>query len=151
MNTKYQIFAAVFAAALFFAHTPLFAKEGEIEGTISGAGCAVHGMQCPESHNLTIEMPGILTNDSKFYYLGNLPQDFLANYSLHKVSVEGDVYEKLATIIVKKLKLKEGDKWKTIYDNGSITDPMGHKVELSKAKKANGAFMCPACAQMGKK
>ncbi len=126
-------------------------KDGKISGVISGAHCGVNGMACAATHDLRrAELPGIYTKDNKFYVLTNVPQSFLAQWPVKDVTVEGTVYEKDKAIDAKKISVKEGDKWQTVYEDGSIIDDMGHKEKLASAVEIEGKWYCANCAAMHK-
>lgn len=127
-------------------------KEGKITGVISGAHCGVEGMACAPSHDLRrAELPGIFTKDGKFYVLANVPQSFLAQWPVQDVTVEGTVFEKEKGIYAKKVSIKDGDKWRTVFEEGSIIDDMGHKEKLATAMEIDGKWYCANCAAMHKK
>jgi hypothetical protein len=124
-------------------------KDGKITGVISGAHCAVNGMACPPTHDLRrAELPGIFTKDKKFYFVTNVPQEFLAQWPAKDVTVEGTVYEKDRAIDAKKISVKKNGKWSEVFVDGSIIDPMGHKEKLSSAVEVNGTWYCTECANM---
>ncbi len=140
--------------ALLIASFSLLAggKEGKITGVVSGAHCGVEGMACAATHDLRrTELPGIYTKDNKFYVLSNVPQSFLAQWPVKEVTVEGTVYEKERVVDAKKVSVKEGDKWRTVFDNGNIIDDMGHKEKLGTAMEIDGKWYCANCATMHKK
>ena len=127
-------------------------KEGKVTGVISGAHCGVDGMACAASHDLRrAELPGIFTKDNKFYVVANVPQSFLAQWPVQEVSVEGTVYEEEKGIYAKKVSIKDGDKWRTVFENGSIVDDMGHKEKLATAMEIDGKWYCANCAVIHKK
>lgn len=127
-------------------------KEGKITGVISGAHCGVEGMACAPSHDLRrSELPGIFTKDGKFYVLANVPQSFLAQWPVQDVTVEGTVFEQEKGIYAKKIALKDGNKWRPVFEDGSIIDDMGHKEKLATAMEIDGKWYCANCAVMHKK
>jgi hypothetical protein len=126
-------------------------KDGKISGVISGAHCGVMGMACSPTHDLRrAELPGIYTKDNKFYVLTNVPQTFLAQWPVKDITVEGTVYEKERAIDAKKVSVKDGDKWQTVFEDGSIIDDMGHKEKLATAVEIEGKWYCANCAAMHK-
>lgn len=126
-------------------------KEGKVTGVISGAHCGVEGMACSATHDLRrAELPGIFTKDNKFYVLSNVPQSFLAQWPVKDVTVEGTVYEKDHGVYAKKISLKDGDKWRTVFEDGNIIDDMGHKEKLATAVEMDGKWYCANCATMHK-
>jgi hypothetical protein len=126
-------------------------KNGKIIGIISGAHCGVEGMACSASHDLRrAELPGIFTKDNTFYVLSNVPQSFLAQWPVKDVTVEGTVYEKEHGIYAKKISLKDGDKWRVVFEDGNIIDDMGHKEKLATAVEMDGKWYCANCATMHK-
>jgi len=126
-------------------------KNGKITGIISGAHCGVEGMACSATHDLRrAELPGIFTKDNKFYVLSNVPQSFLAQWPMKDATVEGTVYEKDRVVYAKKISIKDGDKWRTVFEDGKIIDDMGHKEELGTAVEMDGKWYCAKCASMHK-
>jgi hypothetical protein len=126
-------------------------KEGKVTGVISGAHCGVEGMACSATHDLRrAELPGIFTKDNKFYVLSNVPQSFLAQWPVKDVTVEGTVYEKDRGVYTKEISLKDGDKWRTVFEDGNIIDDMGHKEKLATAVEMDGKWYCANCATMHK-
>ncbi|MDE3056732.1 MAG: hypothetical protein KGJ59_02075 [Bacteroidota bacterium] len=125
-------------------------KDGKIAGVISGAHCGVNGMACPATHDLhRAELPGVFTNDKKFYFVTNVPQEFLAQWSPGTaISVEGTAYEPARAIDAQKISVKQNGKWREAFAEGSIIDPMGHKEKLSSAVEVNGTWYCTECAHM---
>lgn len=124
-------------------------KEGKVSGVISGAHCGAMGMACSPSHDLRrAELPGVFTKDNKFYFVVNVPQTFLAQWPVKDVTVEGTVYEEDRAIDAKKVSIKDGDKWRTVFENGSIIDGMGHKEKLAGAVEMEGKWYCSNCATM---
>ena len=120
-------------------------REIAVKGTISGAVCAAHGMLCPSDpdHMKKPELLGIYTEDGKFYYLANVPQDLLMHYGLQEAEVKGELFEP-NTILVKDLKAKG----EALMAEGKFVDPMGHKVDPEKAVEIDGRYWCPDCAKM---
>ena len=138
----------IFVAALAM-FSLIFAggKEGKVTGIISGAHCGVDRMACDVTHDLArSELPGIFTKAKKFYTIVNIPQTFLAQFPIHEASVEGTVYDSERGIYAKKLSVKEGVKWQTVFENGYIVDGMGHKEKLSSAMEIDGKWFCADCA-----
>lgn len=124
-------------------------KDGKVAGVISGAHCGVQSMACGPTHDLKrTELPGIFTKENKFYALANVPQTFLAQWPIQDVTVEGTIYEKERVIHAKKLSIKDGEKWRTVFEDGYIIDTMGHKEKLSNAVEIDGMWYCADCATM---
>lgn len=127
-------------------------RQGKISGVISGAHCGVEGIACAATHDLRrAELPGIYTKDNKFYVFSNVPQSFLAQWALKEITVEGTVYEKERVVDAKKVSVKDGDKWRTVFENGNIIDDMGHKEKLGAAIEIDGKWYCANCAVTHKK
>lgn len=149
---KRQFVLALFAVLLTSVLAIAGGKEGKVTGVISGAHCGVEGMACAPSHDLRrAELPGIFTKDNKFYVLANVPQSFLAQWPVQEVSVEGTVYEQDKGIYAKKVSIKDGDKWRAVFESGSIIDDMGHKEKLATAMEIDGKWYCANCATTHKK
>lgn len=149
MKKLFSLIVLAFAAISAVAYAG--GKDGKVRGVISGAHCGVNGMACAPTHDLRrAELPGIYTKDNKFYLLTNVPQSFLAQWPVKDVTVEGTVYEKDRAIDAKKVSVKEGDKWRTVFEDESIIDDMGHKEKLSNAVEIDGRWYCANCATMHK-
>ena len=126
-------------------------KDGKVTGVISGAHCGVNGMACSIKHDLKrAELPGIFTKENKFYVLTNVPQTFLAQWPTKEVSVEGQVFEAEKAIVAKTVAIKDGEKWRDVYADGSVIDGMGHKAKLADAVEIDGMWYCANCAPMQK-
>ncbi|MBX2991817.1 MAG: hypothetical protein KF749_11715 [Bacteroidetes bacterium] len=126
-------------------------KEGKVTGVISGAHCGVNGMACSATHDLRrAELPGVFTKENKFYVVVNVPQSFLAQWPVKDVTVEGTVYEEDGAVNAKKVSIKDGGKWRSVFENGSIIDDMGHKEKLASAVEIEGKWYCANCSAMHK-
>jgi len=127
-------------------------KEGKLTGVISGAHCGVNAMACAPTHDLgRAELPGIYTKENKFYFVANVPQAFLAQWPLQEVTVEGTVYEEDRAVVANKISIKDGQKWRTVFVEGTIIDEMGHREKVSSAVQIGGKWYCANCAAMHKK
>jgi len=146
---KSSIFALILTLAAVTANAAAGGKTGTITGVISGAHCGVNGMACPASDDLRrSELPGVFTADNTFYFLTNVPQAFLSQWPAASVTVEGTVYAQERAIDARKVSVKDGSGWRTVFDNGSIIDAMGHKEKLSSAAQIDGKWYCAKCAAM---
>ena len=87
------------------------------KGTIEGALCVIEGKKCPpddlDAHLLIENNFVLLASDGKYYYLPNLSRTIKARYVGKKVWVTGKM--KGESIIVDKLEVKGGDKYKLIW------------------------------------
>lgn len=127
-------------------------EKGTIIGVISGAHCGINGMECPPAHDLTrAEVPGIFADNNKFYFFSNVPQNYIAQWAFKPVKVEGKVYQEARAVDAVHISIKENGAWKTVFDDGNIFDPMGHKVKLADAVIIEGKWYCGKCAAMKKK
>jgi hypothetical protein len=126
-------------------------KDGKISGVISGAHCGVNSMACSIKHDLKrSELPGIYTKDNKFFFVTNVPQSFLSQWPVHEVSVSGKVFESENAVVAKTVSIKDGEKWREVYADGSMIDGMGHRTKLADAVEIDGMWYCGKCATMHK-
>ena len=81
----------------------------ELEGIITGAGCALKGMTCPKEHLFKgYELLGLYdVKGKRFYYLINVPQRVLSYLFSERVKVVG---KKLSGDSLKVKELKVGGK-----------------------------------------
>ena len=125
--------------------TQVMAKDITVKGKISGAGCAAEGMLCPSTpeHMQNYELMGIFTDDGKFYIPINIPQNLMHSNFLKDAEIQG---KSLGNGMLKVKKMTIAGK--TVFENGFLVDPMGHKVKYSNAVWKNGKYLCPECARM---
>jgi len=134
--------------SLFFAGS-LLAQEKprtvKLKGQISGVLCAAHGMLCPKDpeHAKKAELLGVFTQDKTFYYLANVPYRLLELNALKEVEVEGEPLPGYSSLIVKTLKIGK----RTVFQEGYLIDPMGHKVLPGEAHEVEGEFYCAECTR----
>lgn len=88
-----------------------------LRGTIEGALCVLNGKKCPahdlDAHLLIENNFVLLASDGKYYYLPNLKRSVKARYMGKNIQVTGSV--KGESIIVDKLEVKEGGKYKVVW------------------------------------
>lgn len=87
------------------------------KGTIEGALCVLDGKKCPpedfDAHLLIENNFVLLAADGKYYYLPNLSRTVKARYVGKDVQITGKA--KGESIIVDKLEVKEGGKFKIVW------------------------------------
>jgi hypothetical protein len=87
------------------------------KGTIEGALCVLEGKRCPpddlDAHLLIENNFVLLASDGKYYYMPNLSRNVKARYAGKDVRITGKA--KGESIIVNKLEVKEGGKYKLIW------------------------------------
>jgi hypothetical protein len=87
------------------------------KGTIEGALCVLEGKKCPpddlDAHLLIENNFVLLVSDGKYYYLPNLNRNVKARYVGKNLQVTGKV--KGESIIVDKVEVKEGSKYKLVW------------------------------------
>ncbi len=87
------------------------------KGTIEGALCVLDGKKCPpndlDAHLLIENNFVLLVSDGKHYYLPNLGRSIKARYAGKDVQITGKA--KGESIIVNKLEVKEGSKYKLVW------------------------------------
>jgi hypothetical protein len=149
MMKAYQL---LFGLTLFSLTAFAAGRDGKVTGVISGAHCGVSGMVCSPTHDLRrAELPGVYTKDNKFYVLANVPQSFLAQWPLHEITVEGSIYEKDRAVVANRISIKDGEKWRMVFVEGTIIDEMGHREKVSSAVEIGGKWYCANCAAMHKR
>jgi hypothetical protein len=87
------------------------------KGTIEGALCVLDGKKCPpddlDAHLLIENNFVLLAYDGKYYYMPNLSRTIKARYAGKDVQITGKA--KGESIIVDKLEVKEGGKYKLVW------------------------------------
>ena len=87
------------------------------KGTIEGALCVLDNKKCPpddlDAHLLIENNFVLLVSDGKYYYLPNLGRTIKARYAGKDVQINGKA--KGESIIVNKLEVKEGGKFKLVW------------------------------------
>ena len=87
------------------------------KGTIEGALCVLDGKKCPpddlDAHLLIENNFVLLASDGKYYYLPNLSRTIKARYVGKDVLITGNA--KGESIVVDKLEVKEGGKYKPVW------------------------------------
>jgi hypothetical protein len=87
------------------------------KGTIEGALCVLEGKKCPpddfDAHLLIENNFVLLASDGKYYYLPNLSRTIKARYAGKDVLITGKA--KGESIVVNKLEVKEGGKYKPVW------------------------------------
>lgn len=118
-----------------------------VDGEASGFDCAVVEVLCPSTHRAADFTTGIFTADKKFYFVVNIPQSFLTQYFLERLSVTGKVYHPYDTAVEPEqiYYLKDGQK-KLVYAAGYFYDPQGHKAMFNQGRAVNGVWLCDQCA-----
>jgi hypothetical protein len=88
-----------------------------LQGTIQGALCVLEGKTCPpddlDAHLIIENNFVLLAADGKYFYLPNLNRNVLARYVGKDVQITGKVKDE--SIIVKKLEVKDGGKYKLVW------------------------------------
>jgi hypothetical protein len=112
----YMIFV-VFLGVIVFTVAFATTHTATLRGTIEGALCVLNGKKCPvhdlDAHLLIENNFVILASDGKYYYLPNLSRSVKARYMGKDIQITGKV--KGESIIVDKLEVKEGDKYKVVW------------------------------------
>jgi hypothetical protein len=119
-----------------------------VEGEASGFDCAVVDVLCPSTHRAADFTTGIFTADKKFYFIVNIPQSYMTQYFLEKMSVTGKVYHPYDDALEPEqiYLLKNGEK-KLVYDAGYFYDPQGHKAMFNQGRVVDGVWVCDQCAE----
>jgi hypothetical protein len=118
-----------------------------VEGEASGFDCAVVDVLCPSTHRAADFTTGIFTADKKFYFIVNIPQSFMTQYFLEKMSVTGKIYHPYDDALEPEQihLLKAGEK-KLVYESGYFFDPQGHKAMFNQGRVVDGVWVCDQCA-----
>jgi hypothetical protein len=120
-----------------------------VEGEASGFDCAVVDVLCPTTHRAADFTTGIFTADKKFYFVVNIPQSFMTQHFLEKMSVTGKIYHPYDDAIEPEQihhLTKDGQK-KLVYDAGYFFDPNGHKSMFNQGRVIDGVWVCDQCAK----
>jgi hypothetical protein len=117
-----------------------------VDGVASGFDCAVVDVLCPTTHRAADFTTGIFTDDKKFFFIVNIPQSFMTQYFLEKLSVTGKVYHPYDDAVEPEqiYHLKDGQK-KLVYDAGYFYDPQGHKAMFNQGRVVSGVWVCDQC------
>ncbi len=118
-----------------------------VEGEASGFDCAVVEVLCPSTHRAADFTTGIFTGNKEFYFVVNIPQSFMTQYFLEKLSVTGKIYRPYDDAIEPEQihLLKDGEK-KLVYESGYFFDPHGHKAMFNQGRVVDGVWACDQCA-----
>ncbi|MCU7875901.1 MAG: hypothetical protein KZQ84_03720 [Candidatus Thiodiazotropha sp. (ex Lucinoma borealis)] len=115
-HTK-QLKLAASVAALFA--MPLSLSAETITGKINGHECAHHGASCPVEKldpHIALESDFVLMMDNGEYtFMPNLSRDIKVRYVLDTVQVEGKKHPKFNAIKVDIFRVKQGDKFVTVW------------------------------------
>jgi hypothetical protein len=119
-----------------------------VDGEASGFDCAVVDVLCPSTHRAADFTTGIFTADKKFYFIVNIPQSFMTQYFLEKMSVTGKIYHPYDDALEPEqiYLLKNGEK-KLVYEAGYFYDPQGHKAMFNQGRVVDGMWVCDQCAK----
>jgi len=119
-----------------------------VEGEASGFDCAVVEVLCPSTHRAADFTTGIFTPNQEFYFVVNIPQSYMTQYFLEKLSVTGKIYHPYDDAIepeqIYQL-TKDGQK-KLVYEAGYFFDPSGHKAMFNQGRVVDGVWVCDQCA-----
>ena len=118
-----------------------------VEGEASGFDCAVVEVLCPSTHRAADFTTGIFTADKKFHFVVNIPQSFMTQYFLEKLSITGKIYHPYDDAIEPEQihLLKDAEK-KLVYESGYFFDPRGHKAMFNQGRVVDGVWVCDQCA-----
>jgi len=118
-----------------------------VEGEASGFDCAVVDVLCPSTHHAADFTTGIFTDKKEFYFVVNIPQSFMTQYFLEKLSVTGKIYHPYDDAIEPEHihLLKDGEK-KLVYESGYFFDPHGHKAMFNQGRVVDDVWVCDQCA-----
>ena len=90
-----------------------------IEGVVSGFDCAVVDYLCPTTHRGADYTNGLFTDNKGWYFIVNIPQAFLTDHFLNRISVIGTTYNPHTNAIEpEQIYLISDDKATLIYDAG---------------------------------
>jgi hypothetical protein len=118
-----------------------------VEGEASGFDCAVVEVLCPSTHRAADFTTGIFTGNKEFYFVVNIPQSFMTQYFLEKLSVTGKIYHPYDDAIEpEQIHLLKDDEKKLVYESGYFFDPHGHKAMFNQGRVVDGVWVCDQCA-----
>lgn len=118
-----------------------------VEGEASGFDCAVVEVLCPSTHRAADFTTGIFTPQKEFYFIVNIPQSFMTQYFLEKMSVTGKVYHPYDEAIEpEQIYLLKNGEQKLVYDAGYFFDAQSHKAMFNQGRVVDGMWVCDQCA-----
>jgi hypothetical protein len=119
-----------------------------IEGIASGYDCAVVDVLCPSTHRAADYTTGLFTEGKAFYFVVNIPQSFMTQYFLEKLSLTGRVYRPYDYAIEPEriLHVTASGEKRLIYEAGYFFDREGHKSLFNQGRVVDGEWACEPCA-----
>jgi hypothetical protein len=124
-----------------------------ITGKLNGYDCAHSGITCPidpQDPHVLLERDFVLQQkDGEYMFLTNIPRKTKLKHALKNIQVTGKRHAKFESIDVDEMRIKQGDKWKTVWSKS-----LQPKVKLeSVVGRLNGhdcahaGIACPVDAQ----
>jgi hypothetical protein len=124
------------------------AQVKTVEGVASGYDCAVVDVLCPSTHRAADYTTGLFTEGKAFYFVVNIPQSFMTQYFLEKLSLTGRVYRPYDYAIEPEriLHVTASGEKRLIYEAGYFFDREGHKSLFNQGRVVDGEWACEPCA-----
>lgn len=113
-----------------------------VTGKLSGFDCAVVGSLCPTTHRGADYTTGVYTEDGSFYFVVNIPQNFLRQYFLETVKVEGTVYDPYDRAVEPETihLVGDGDR-RIVYEAGYFIDENNGRATFQEGVYRNGRWI----------
>lgn len=116
--------------------------EFTITGQLSGFDCAVVGVLCPTTHRGADYTTGVFTDGEEFYFIVNIPQNFLQQYFRETVEVEGTVYDPYDHAVEPEtIHLVDGNERTLVYESGYFIDENGRRATFQDGVFRNGKWV----------
>lgn len=117
-------------------------KHKTVTGQLSGFDCAVVGVLCPTTHRGADYTTGVFTEDENFYFIVNIPQNFLQQYFRETVEVEGTVYDPYENAVEpEKIHVVDGEERRLIYEEGYFIDEDNRRATFQDGVYENGRWV----------
>lgn len=112
-----------------------------VSGELSGFDCAVVGVLCPTTHRGADYTTGVFTEDEDFYFIVNIPQNFLQQYFRKTVEVEGTVYDSYDHAVEPEtIHLVEDNERRLVYEKGYFIDKDGRRATFQDGEFRDGKW-----------
>lgn len=121
---------------------PEDAEHKTVTGQLSGFDCAVVGVLCPTTHRGADYTTGVFTEGEKFYFIVNIPQNFLQQYFRATVEVEGTVYDPYENAVEpEKIYVVDDDERRLVYEEGYFIDEDNRRATFQDGVFQNGQWV----------
>ncbi len=120
-------------------------SEKTVWGELSGFDCAVVGEYCPTTHRGADYTTGVFNKEDEiFYFVVNIPQNFLQQYFRNTVEVNGTSYNPYDHAVEPEtIYVIEGDDRRLVYESGYFIDENGNRATFQDGVFKNGKWKAP--------